>query len=195
MFNYKILVFLAFLFVFTTCKSEKDQAQSEMQVTHSQSTKSGDITYQPVTGWVKVAPNSSMRKDQYRLPGTGGAGDAELAVFVFPGSGGTVQANIDRWLDQFNQADGSSSKDKAEISVSNSNGLKITTVYVTGTYLKGAMGGPMSGGVEKLPNHARVGSIVESSSDLWFFKAVGPQATIDHWRASFNTFLQSVSQK
>ena len=36
----------------------------------------------------------------------GDAQDAELVVYYFGGSGGTVEANIDRWVAQMKQPDG-----------------------------------------------------------------------------------------
>ncbi len=48
--------------------------------------------------------------------------------------GGSVQANIERWINQIKQPDGSSSQDKAKTETATVNGLKVTTVDVTGTY-------------------------------------------------------------
>jgi len=184
-----------FLLILAACKSDTDTAQSKMQAAHGNSSMTGSVSYQAPADWVKESPSSTMRKDQYQLPGRDGAGSAELGVFVFPGSGGAVQANINRWLNQFKQPDGSSSEEKAKISKISSNGLQMTLVYVTGTYMPGAMGGPMSGSTEDLSGYAMMAAIVETSSDPWFFKAVGPQPTIDYWRESFESFVKSVSEK
>ena len=102
--------------------------------------------------------------------------------------------HIDRWIGQFKQPDGSSSADKAEIKNSTSNGLPVTLVYVTGTHLSGSMGGPMGGNTQELPGFAMLAAIVETSSDPWFFKAIGPQATIDHWRPAFESFAKTFKQ-
>jgi hypothetical protein len=189
------VVFYAILLIFAACKSDKDTAQTKMETAHGNAAMQGAVTYQAPAEWIKERPASSMRKDQYQLPGYDGAGSAELGVFVFPGSGGAVQANINRWLNQFKQPDGSSSEEKATISKISNNGLQSTLVYVTGTYLKGAMGGPMSGATEELPGYAMLAAIVETSSDPWFFKAVGPQQTIDHWQDTFKSFIKTVSEK
>jgi hypothetical protein len=172
------IVVLGSLLIFTACKSEKESVQTEMQAAHGAAATEGTVVYQPPAEWIKE--------------GQGGAADAELGVFVFPGSGGAVQANIDRWVNQFTQPDGSASNEKAEISKIDNHGLQSTLVYVTGTYMKGAMGGPMSGTEEELPGYAMMAAIVETSGDPWFFKAVGPQRTIDYWRPSFETFIKTV---
>ena len=65
--------------------------------------------------WKSVPAKSSMRLLQIALPGTSGPdSDGELSVFYFGPSAGTVQMNINRWIGQFSQPDGSSSKDKAK---------------------------------------------------------------------------------
>jgi len=174
---------------------DEDKGKSDLQPGHEDVSASAEIVYSPDAGWIQEKPRTSMRLAQFRLPGKGNSGDAELGVFVFPGSGGAVQANIDRWVAQFKQPDGSSSAEKAEIIKSTSNGLPVTLVYVTGTHLNGAMGGPMSGKAEELPKFAMIAAIVETSSDPWFFKTVGPQATIDQWRPSFESFAKTFKQK
>ncbi len=197
MFRYTLmlLVFMVISLIISGCSKSEDTGKSELQPGHGDVSASGEIAYTPAVGWIQEQPRTSMRIDQFRLPGEGNSEDAELAVFVFPGSGGGVQANIDRWIGQFKQSDGSSSADKSEIKKSTSNGLPVTLVYVTGTYLRGAMGGPMSGNAEELPEFAMIAAIVETSSDPWFFKAIGPQTTIDHWRPAFESFARTFKQK
>ena len=74
-----------------------------------------------------------MRVAQYKLPGTDGdPEDAWLVVYYFGATqGGAVQANIDRWISQMQQPDGSASKDKAKTETSTVNGLKVTSVDVS----------------------------------------------------------------
>ena len=49
------------------------------------------------------------------------------------------------------------------------------------------MGGP----VEELKDYAMLAAIVETANGPWFFKATGPENTIEHWRQTFNEFVQS----
>ncbi len=186
--------YIAFSFILGGCGKSEESSKPELQSGHGEKISSGELTYTPAAEWIKEKPRSSMRKAQYKFPGVGQSGDAEMAVFVFPGSGGGVQANIDRWIGQFKQPDGSSSADKAEIKNSTSNGLPVTLIYVTGTHLSGSMGGPMGGNTQELPGFAMLAAIVETSSDPWFFKAIGPQATIDHWRPAFESFAKTFKQ-
>ena len=63
-------------------------------------------------------------------------------------------------------------------------------VYVTGTHLKGTMGGQSA----ELPGYAMIAAIVQTSTDPWFFKAVGPQVTIDYWRPAFESFAKTIKK-
>lgn len=151
----------------------------------------GEITYSVPVDWKSEKPSSQMRKAQYRIPGSEGSADGEMAVFVFPGTGGSAQANIDRWISQIKQPDGSDSKEKSEIKNLAINNLPVTIMYVTGTYLKSSSQMMMGGPKEELPEYAMLAAIVETSKDPWFFKMVGPQKTVDHWRPEFDKFVSS----
>jgi hypothetical protein len=74
-------------------------------------------------GWVTKAPGSSMRVAEFTLPKVAGdAEDAALAIFFFGGQGGSVQANLDRWISQMTQPDGRPSKDLAKTTKLSSRG-------------------------------------------------------------------------
>ncbi|NUO83178.1 hypothetical protein HUU05_24160 [candidate division KSB1 bacterium] len=152
----------------------------------------GEVIYTAPADWVVQPPSSSMRKAEFRWPGAEGNEDAELAVFFFPGTGGSVQANLDRWYGQFKQADGSATAQRAHTEKVDANGLVVTVTHVTGTYLKSQSPMMMSGPVEEKPNYAMLAAIVETANGPWFFKATGPEATITHWRPSFDAFVKSL---
>src|SRR5437879_9333554 len=77
-----------------------------------------------------------MRAAPYKLPkAEGDREDSSLVLYYFGATqGGSPQANIDRWISQIQQPDGSASKDKAKTETSTINGLKVTAVDVAGTY-------------------------------------------------------------
>jgi hypothetical protein len=184
-----ILILFSIFFIYMGCQSEDENTQESS--TLGRSNVSGELSYKIPDGWKKETPSGSMRKAQYRLPGVDGLKDAELAVFVFPGGGGAVEANINRWISQFTQPDGSDSMERAEIKQVKSHGLPVTLIYITGTHLKGTMGGPKT----ELNNYAMVAAIVETSTDPWFFKTIGPQVTIDYWRSEFENFAGTMMQE
>jgi hypothetical protein len=183
---------------FAGCKSNQQQesgAQSQTGSTAMKQLPAGEIEYIAPENWMVQQPSSSMRKAEFSLPGVEGDEAAELAVFFFPGTGGSVQANLDRWYGQFKQPDGSATKDHAKTQDVDVNGLQVTVVHVTGTYLKSQSPMMMGGPVEEMPNYAMLAAIVETANGPWFFKATGPQKTVDHWLDSFDEFVRSFRVK
>src|SRR5918996_731063 len=84
------------------------------------------LKFRVPAGWVEEERTSSMRVAQYRLPkAEGDTEDASLVLYYFgQGQGGSVTANIDRWISQMKQPDGSpvkGAKDEQLVA----NGLKV----------------------------------------------------------------------
>ena len=142
--------------------------------------------------WVSKPPSSTMRVAEYSLPKTGAdPEDASLVVYFFGGQGGSVQANLDRWIGQVSQPDGKEAKDVAKTSTLQSKtGLKITLVDVSGTYV--AETTPGSTARLNKPGFRQLAAVVETTGGPYFVKLVGPQATVAKWQGSFSTFLSSL---
>lgn len=187
-----LLVLLLSLLTFCKKEDREQQQMQQAQQVQGQAQNGGQISYQVPQGWQQEQPSSRMRQAQFKLPGVGGKEAAELAVFHFPGEGGSVEANLRRWYGQFKTADGQAISEPADRQNFTSNGLQITTVYVTGTYLKSTAPMMMSGPKKELPGYAMMAAIVVHEASPWFFKATGPKETIDHWRADFTSFLKTI---
>ena len=158
---------------------------------HASATAANGLKWTAPADWVSETPSSTMRQAQYRLPRVeGDPEDAELVVFYFQGGGGGVQANIDRWIGQFNKADGSPVTDIAKTSKKQSHGIPITVVDVTGTYMAGM--GPMLSETKAKPNFRLLGAVAEASNGPWFFKLTGPVKTVNKWENSFQSFLDTI---
>lgn len=151
----------------------------------------GPIKAKVPAEWTEQTPSSSLRKAQYALPKVAGDGeDGELAVFYFgPGQGGSVEANIERWIGQISQSDGSSSKDKSKTSKKDIGGMPVTLVDVSGTYSAGMMSNapPRQG-------YRMLAAVAETTEGPWFFKLTGPEKTIANWSGSFDQFINSFKQ-
>src|SRR5215211_7098572 len=95
-----------------------------------------ELTFRVPAGWVEEERTSSMRVAQYKLPkAPGDTEDASLVLYYFgPGQGGSAAANIERWVGQMKQPDGSAAKGAKDEHLE-ANGLKVTTVDVSGTYV------------------------------------------------------------
>jgi hypothetical protein len=192
--------------VFAACSSKEEaevapetdvQTQSQLPANHPPLSGT-EIKYSAPEGWIAETPSGSMRKAQYKPPGVEGKtpaelkDPAELAVFHFPGTGGSVEANFNRWYGQFKQPDGGSTQERAETKSVMATELPVTIVYATGTYLKSSSPMAMDGPVEELPGYALLAAIVETANGPWFFKTTGPQETIDYWRPEFEKFAETI---
>ena len=155
----------------------------------------GELRYKAPDGWVKEQTTSSMRVAQYKLPKTEGDPEDALLVLYFFGAtqGGAVQANIDRWISQMQQPDGSASKDKAKTETSTVNGLKITSVDVSGTYT--AEMAPGTPGQRNDANYRMRAAVIETPRGNYFLKLVGPAKTMGTWEQSVTDFVKSFEFK
>jgi hypothetical protein len=136
-----------------------------------------------------------MRVAQYRLPkADGDSEDASLVLYYFgQGQGGATQANIDRWISQMHQPDGSDSKDRAKSESLTVNGLKVTMVDVTGTY--SAEMSPGSGDFASKPSYRLRAAVVETPKGSYFAKLTGPEKTITRWDQAFRDYINSFQFK
>ena len=143
------------------------------------------------SGW-EARPASGMRAATYIAPPAKGDSEgAECAVFD-GGIGGGVQANIDRWIGQFEQADGSSSAAKAKQQKETINGMTVTTVDLTGVFAGGGMAMGATQPATKKPGYRLLGAIVEAPGGEVFFKMTGPAKTMAAAQADFQAMLKSI---
>jgi hypothetical protein len=152
------------------------------------------VTLAADPAWQSVTPSSSMRKAQFTLPRVAGdPEDAELAVFYFgAGQGGSVEANLQRWYGQFTQPDSSASAEKAKTLHEVVDGMNLTIVDVSGTYVGSMMPGMQE--EQNKPNFRMLAAVLETPQGPYFFKLVGPEKTVAYWANSFSEFVKSAKK-
>lgn len=108
-----------------------------------------------------------------------------------------MDANLDRWIGQFLQADGKPSKSAAKIAKQTIHGLQVTTVDVSGAYT--GMGGPMGAFSSRakadapaMPGYRMLAAIAEGPEGSVFFKCAGPAKTVAANRPAFDKMLASL---
>ena len=145
--------------------------------------------------WIVEKPSSSMRVAEYRLPKVETDSDDGSLVLYFFGTnqGGSFQANLDRWISQIEQPDGSPSKPKAKLETLTVNNLKISTIDLSGTYV--AETAPGSGVRHNKPDYRLRAAIIETPKGAYYVKLFGPTKTLTRWDKSFNDYLQSFEFK
>jgi hypothetical protein len=140
-------------------------------------------------GWTENPSTSSMRAAQFQLPAPAG-GEAEVVVYYFGQTGaGSVQANIDRWVNQFKQPDDKPSASVAKIEKATFAGQESSVVSVSGRYVAPAMpGGPPT----DKPDQSLVAAIVPSPQGPYYFRLVGSKAAVAAQEGPFREALGSL---
>jgi hypothetical protein len=135
------------------------------------------LVWKMPAAWQEAPNPNAMRLATYRAPG-----GVEITISR---AGGATEANIERWIAQFDSAGRDGRVEKTV------RGLHVVTVDVAGTYVGGGMatGAP----AEPKPDWAMVGSIVESRSPSYFFKMTGPAAAVRQARPVFDRFIDNVT--
>jgi hypothetical protein len=142
-------------------------------------------------GWKTRQPQSSMRVAEFTLPrAAGDTEDAELVLYYFGGEGGSVQANIDRWLSQIQQPDGKPSKAVAHEEQRTVNGLNLTLLDVSGRYVADAM--PGNGQRVDKPDFRLRAGVIQTPKGPYFLKLTGPRKTVAKWDRAFQQFIDSL---
>ena len=146
------------------------------------------IDWKVPSRWL-IQPERPMRLATYKIPAAAGdPEDAECAVFYFgPDQGGGVEANIERWVGQFEHPTAPSR------STLRAGGLEIARVKVAGTYL--APGGPAMESQGQKPNFELLGAIATGPSGQVFFKLTGPAKTVQAAGHEFDGMLASLKKE
>lgn len=143
--------------------------------------------------WKQVEPSSRMRLAQFAIPGEGG--EAEVTLFYFgPGQGGTAQANLERWVGQFEPPAGeeSGATRSFEMGSLEQDNLRIALVRAEGTYNPGSMG--MGGPAPSAQaGYALFGCVIEGGPrGNVFLKATGPAALMQAESDAFEAVAKSI---
>lgn len=146
------------------------------------------FTWTVPDGWKSSPPTSGMRMAQFDLPSTWSDGGAVQCV-VFSAMLGGRQGNLDRWIGQVSQADGSSTKDKTKISEMQVGALTVTRIEIRGSY---------TDGMAKVPRSADdaifLGAVIGAGTgdEVWTIKLAGPRAAVEPEMAKFDALLASI---
>ncbi len=151
----------------------------------------GGVKWAPPSRWTADPPRP-MRVATYRIPAAAGDSEpGECGIYFFgPGQGGSVQANLDRWIGQIETPAGKPVG--AKPLKQTINGLQVSTLDITGVYT--GAGGPMATTKSSKPDFRLLGAVVEGSQGPVFFKLTGPKKTIAAAEADFQSLVKSVKK-
>jgi hypothetical protein len=134
--------------------------------------------------WQSVPNASTMRIATFKVPRA--AGDTEDAELSITQAGGSVDANAERWIGQFDAA----SQKSAKRSTRTVGGLAVAIVEAKGTLAGGGMG--MGNEPSSTTGRALLGAIVSTPGMPYFFKLTGPAASVLAARAELDALLASL---
>lgn len=122
--------------------------------------------------FTSVKPKSAMRKAQFTVADADKQG--EIVFFYFgPGGAGGVDANITRWLGQFEEP---KAEINSKIEKAKAGETPVTFVSAQGTFTGNA-------------NWGLLGAIIESKDGAVFAKFTGPKATVKENTAAFKKMI------
>ena len=135
-----------------------------------------DIT--PPSGWTQVEPANAMRLAEF---------DADGATVTFSQMGGSVEANIDRWLGQIVTQNGApadpESRESRDIA-----GFPAQIVETYGAYLEGGMMGTPT----RREAFGLIGAVIDTGATKTFIKMTGPDDVVSEQREAFDQLLSSI---
>jgi hypothetical protein len=151
----------------------------------------GGMKFTRPADWESIEPSSSMRKAQFKIKDPKTEASAEVVFFQFPGGAGTVKANVERWLGQFQEP-----RDKINSKVEEVKIGKVTITYVQaeGTYSGGMPGRPSP----PMKDYALIGAIISSESSSAadvFVRMTGPKELVKTSAADFKKMIESGPKK
>jgi len=148
-----------------------------------------EFTFKRPPAWEWIETNSTMRKAQLKVLSADKKENAEVVFYYFgQGGGGGTQANVDRWLGQFQEP---KEQIKAKVEEVMVDKRKVTYVQAEGTYLSGMPGGPKT----PQPNFMLLGAVLESESGNVFVKMTGPAALTKASIAEFKQMVEGALKK
>jgi len=141
--------------------------------------------------WKRVEPRVRIIDHEFAV--TSAEGDELPGRVTVMGAGGTVEANIDRWLGQFTQPDGGSSRERARQEKKAIAGQEVHLLDVSGTY--DDKRGPFAPGVKR-PGFRMLAAIVMTKKQgNYFVKFYGPEKTVAENEKAFAEMIESLEGK
>ena len=162
----------------------QDAAQSE-----TLNLAGGKLTLEKPASWKTMPPKSNIVQYEFRAPAEG----EESSRVTIMGATGGIEANIARWVGQFDGLKRSDAKVEKKT-------VQKTTAHIVeleGTYKDSMGGGPFAPGpVKKLENHAMLGVILElEGGDTVFVKMTGPKKIVAGEREAFIKMIEGLKNK
>lgn len=140
--------------------------------------------------WKTVEPRSRIIEHEFQAPKEGDT----VSRITIMAAGGSIDANVERWLGQFTQPDGKATKDVAKIEKKKVGDYEVTMVDITGTMSESMGGGPFAPGkTVKREGYRMLGAIIDTKDKgLQFIKLTGAAELVEQQKKEFSDFIESL---
>jgi hypothetical protein len=138
--------------------------------------------------------STRMRVATYTVPlMPGDSENGECVVYFFgPGQGGSVSANLRRWLGQFRAPEGGPADQSARTDKLRVGEIDITRLEVSGTYLFKPT--PFTPKATPKPGYRMFAAVAQGPVGPVFFKLTAPDKTAIGAKDAFESMLQSLTR-
>ncbi len=143
--------------------------------------------------WKQVKPRSRIIQYEFSIPAVGD--DENPGRMTIMAASGGLEANIARWVGQFQSSEGKPlGEDAKKVEKKMISGLEVHLVDLSGDY-QDKPGGPFGPSVNR-PNYRMLAAIVPTEGrGTWFIKLYGPQETIAAAKKHFDQMLAGMAWK
>jgi len=158
---------------------------------HAISFADGKLKLVAPDSWKRTKPQNNVIEHEFAIPAAeGDARDGRLTVST---AAGGVEPNVQRWIGQFIQPDGSDTKNRAKTKKLAAAGEDIFLVDLSGTFKDQA--GPFAPAVER-PKYRLLGAIISTKKlGTHFVKFYGPEKTIADNEKGFMKMIEGLEEK
>lgn len=141
--------------------------------------------------WKEEAPANKMRFMQFKLPKVGDdKDDAELVIFK--GLGGSPEANVKRWKDQFTPPAGKTADESAKVEKVKVAGNEGLYLDVTGSYAFNPAPFNPNSKTEKRDNYRMLAIHFEGPKEIYHIKLTGPARTVENYKKGFDEWFKGL---
>ncbi len=180
---FTLLAALAATMIYTSTITAEEEVDRTIKLSE------GKIQLTAAENWKREKPRTNIVEYEFSVPAV--EGDATDGRVTIMGAGGSIEANIGRWLAQFTQPDGASTKERSQIEEQKIAGQEVHLVDITGTF-KDQPRGPF-GPTTLRDNYRMLGAIISTEKrGQYFVKMYGPRKTIAANEKAFNEMINTL---
>lgn len=172
-----------------TTKSQDEQVETPKEETVEVVLAEGRLDFQAPKSWEKKQPKFNIVESEFAPKSS--KENVDPARLTIMASGGSIEANVERWIGQFSQEDASDTEEHTKQTEKKINGMKVQIVDIQGTYADSA--GPFAGNAVQRKGYRMLGAIIETKVvGNYYFKMYGPKETIDEHEKRFMDMIETI---